>query len=73
MTYAVCRKDKGVLSRNLAFSLFDNEAFAANVKIITVCPICFKVFDDRDKMKDHKIAFHNADIKVILLLFYIYY
>ena len=42
VTYAVCRKDKGILSRSLAYDLFDNDEFASKVKVITVCPMCFK-------------------------------
>jgi len=65
VSYGVSTKDKGVLSRRLPFDLFDDEKVAEAVKTITVCPICFMCFQDRDAMKEHRIEEHSADVKGI--------
>jgi len=61
-TYPICKKN-GVLSRKLAFDLIDDKDIAAQVKVISICPCCFQLFDDKEKMNEHRIAFHDDDGK----------
>ena len=34
------------------------------MKVISICPCCFQLFDDKDKMNEHRIGFHDDDGKV---------
>jgi len=62
-TYPVVGRGAGELSRKLVNDLFDDPAEAKKVKVITVCPICFKLFDDRENMREHKLTLHQTDVK----------
>jgi len=58
VTYPVIRKN-GVLSKKLPFDLFDSADVARKVKLICICPFCFKVFHDKDQLTDHRTIHHD--------------
>ena len=58
--FPVCRKN-GTLSRNIPFDLIDDKEEASNTKVIVVCPVCFQLFDMKEKYEIHKEAFHSDD------------
>jgi len=63
--FPVCRKN-GVLSRNIPLDLIDDKKEASNMKVIVICPVCFQLFDMKEKYDIHKEAFHSdQDGKVV--------
>ena len=56
--FPVCRKN-GVLSRNIPLDLIDDKKEASNMKVIVICPVCFQLFDMKEKYDIHKEAFHS--------------